>query len=452
MLLPLLLSAVAAFALFFSSLHAVAAEASPAGTLDRSFAGDGRKLIDVYGRHDRANTIAVQDDGKILMAGRASLSRSQGGGPPRMTVVRLGRGGGIDDGFGRHGRVSVRRFDRYLFGQAHALLVQDNGRILVGGERTLGLGLVRLRPNGALDRSFSGDGKVKTTVLGSDVLHRVLDLAVQDDGRIVAVGVANDFDDARGPSDLALVRYRRNGELDTSFGDGGAVVTDFGTDARTVGNAVAIQADGRIVVAGEVQSNWIAARFLANGDPDPSFDDDGVRFTAPLAIGYAKDVAIQPDGRIVTAGCETGGTRPRFGLVRYLTDGSPDPSFGEGGAQHEASFGPRFRGGCASSMTLQRDGRIVLAGSAEKPDRGGDLHFAVARYLPSGAMDPSFSRNGTAVTGFRQRLRGDSTLRVDDYGTGVALQGRRILVGGYSQAIERSDDFAVAAFRRVAGR
>lgn len=437
----LLLPALAAVALL-GGFQAAVAEAAPAGTLDRDFAGDGRKLIDALpqpgipsNRDDQAYAIGVHR-GRILLAGR--------GGGRHMTVVRLLPRGKLDPSFGRRGRRAVRPFNR-----AFAVAFQQNDRILLAGRTSSGFyGLARLRPDGRLDDSFGGDGKVSTRLVGSEVLHRVLDLAIQDNGKILAVGVANDFDDSRGPSDLALVRYRRNGQLDPSFGDGGAVVTDFGTDARTAGNGVAIQPDGRIVVAGEVQSNWIAARFMPDGSPDPSFDDDGIRFTAPLAIGWAEDVAIQPDGRILTAGCETGGDRPRFGLVRYLADGTPDPSFDGDGVQHEASFGSRFRGGCASSMALQRDGKIVLAGSAEKPDRGGDLHFAVARYLPTGAMDPTFSRNGTAVTGFRQRLRGNSTLRVDDYGTGVALQGRRILVGGYSQAVERSDDFAIAAFRR----
>lgn len=402
------------------------------GSLDRSFAGNGKKLVRVFGPNAKAHASVLQGDGKIVIAG---VSR-------QMALLRLRPGGRVDRGFGDSGRVKVEYRDNLA--KAYAVAVQGNGKILVGGEATRGAALARLRRDGSLDRRFAGNGKFVESFPGPLLYpDEIRAIAVQDDGKIVAAGITEE--DA--PSEVLIIRLSRRGELDPSFADDGALITDFGSGVRAEANALAIQPDGKIVIAGEVQNNWMVARFLGDGTSDPSFDEDGVKFTAPLAIGHADALALQPDGKILTAGCERGDfDRARFGLVRYLADGTPDPSFGNGGAFHDADFGPAIENACAAAMALQADGDIVLAGLATKP-RNTEV-FAVARYLTDGSLDETFRRDGTAITGFRNRVRREHSTWVDDRATGLVIQPRgRIIATGYDVVVRRPDSFAVAAFR-----
>lgn len=416
-----------------ASFQPAGAAAGGPGSLDRSFAGDGKKLFRVFGPNPKAHASALQGDGKIVIAGVSK----------RMALLRLRPGGKVDRKFGDDGRVKVEYRDNLA--RAHALAVQGNGKILVGGESQGGAALARLRRDGSLDRRFSGNGKflenfaepIRTT-------NDVQAIAVQDDGKIVTAGTINT---GRTDAAVLILRLTRKGKLDPSFADDGVLITDFGTDARSEANALAIQPDGRIVIAGEVQNNWMVARFLPDGTPDTSFDEDGLKLTAPLAIGHADALVLQPDGKILTGGCERGDfDRARFGLVRYLADGTPDPSFGNGGAFHDADFGSEIENACAAAMALQDDGDIVLAGLATK--RRNTEFFAVARYLTDGSLDETFKRDGTAITGFRNRIREEHFTWVDDRATGLVIQPRgRIIATGYDVVVRRPDAFAVAAFR-----
>lgn len=269
--------------------------------------------------------------------------------------------------------------------------------------------VARYNSDGSLDASFSG-GKVTTTV--GSYTPGGLGMAMQSDGKFVVVGTVLN---AAGNLDIALVRYTANGSLDGTFNGNGKVTTDIGTviGADDYGQSVAMQSDGKIVVVGKPyngSNNDIAVvRYNANGSLDTTFNGTGKVTTA---IGSASDqaygVAVQTDGRIVVAGTTTNST-PDFALVRYNTNGSLDTTF-NGTGKTTTNFGGFEDIGY--SVALQGDGKIVVAGTTSGL-------FAVARYnggvlAPEIAVEQPAGTNlvdGTASVAFGAVLTGATANR-----------------------------------------
>jgi len=214
-----------------------------------------------------------------------------------------------------------------------------------------------------------------------------------------------------------------DGQPDTTFGSGGKVITDFGTEYDT-GNAVAIQADGKIVVAGESEPDFAVARYDSTGKPDPSFGVNGKVTTDVGEFDSARSVVIQPDGKIVIAGSDAFKPGNDFVLVRYDSRGNPDPSFGVNG-KVSTDIGTGSKD-FAYSLAIQTDGKIVVAGMS-------DGNIAVVRYDSTGNPDPSFGVNGRVITDMGAE---------DDAGRSVAVQtDGKIVVAGFS-----GNDFAVVRY------
>jgi uncharacterized delta-60 repeat protein len=257
------------------------------GALDASFEGDGRKLFS-WGPIGRAQAVVVTPNGKILIGG---FSGPEGG---NVQVARLNANGLLDKTFGVQGKAAID-FGGDDFGLAMAL--QANGRILIAGRSTVGGAVVaRLRATGALDPDFDGDGRV--ALAGSVTATAIL---VQPDRKIVAVG------DTAGQQKTTVTRLMPNGSLDTTFGTGGTATIDFGSLADIPGGA-ALQPDGRIVVAGYSQDleDVTVTRLTANGSPDPTFGTAGKATVDFGAATFGFAVALQSNGRIVVAGQKTG--------------------------------------------------------------------------------------------------------------------------------------------------
>jgi uncharacterized delta-60 repeat protein len=366
-----------------------------AGQLDASFGTDGKVLTDLTAKPDSAWALAIQADGKIVVAGG-----EEG------VVARYSDAGVLDVGF--HG--DSRKVADFFFGIS-GVAIQGDGKIVVAGgagPRFPGsFALARLTSNGALDRTFGGDGKVST-----DFGPRggyAASLAIQQDGKIVAAGWA----EKRG---FALARYNRNGTLDRAFGDGGRVITP----PRGGAQAVAIQADGKIVVCGWTSAGKGAAVFRYNSDGtlDETFGGDGKVFTALGAF----DLAVQPDGRIVVAGAAhvPDLTRPVFALARYASDGTLDVSFGVNGIV-TTDVSPQGKATEAGGVAIQADGKIVAAGTAGPYNRS---RFVLARYESDGTLDATFGDNGTVTTAFTPRTDGADAVAIQADG--------RIVAAGYA--------------------
>jgi uncharacterized delta-60 repeat protein len=259
--------------------------------------------------------------------------------------------------------------------------------------------VARYLRDGRRDRSFARDGLQVTPFVNGGSITAI---ALRRDGRIVVAGSVRTQDNR----DLfAVARYRRDGRLDRSFSGDGVQTTAMAH--RAMAFDLALQADGRIVVAGLVDTvnepgtpgalRFALARYSRDGRLDHSFSEDGIALGPP---GYATAVAIQRDGRIVAAG---GDAQAEFALVRYLPDGRLDPAFSGDGEQTTA-ISPGVGADLATALALARDGRIVVAGVTQThvypvDDLSGH-DFAIARYLPDGRLDASFSADGVQTTHF----------------------------------------------------
>jgi len=275
-------------------------------------------------------------------------------------------------------------------------LQADNYIVAVGftnvSSESSDFALARYRPDGnMLDSLFSEDGKLITDFGGSDQGHAV---AIQPDGKIVVAGFSN----ASGDNDFALARYNPGGSLDTGpseFATDGTTTTDFSdltfAGSNDFGNDVALQPDGKIVVAGTAGGDFALARYNANGTLDTSFLGDGrqtaVFFDQPQS-SFANGVAVQPDGKIVVAGTAgaQGSDGVDFALARYNPDGTLDTTFSGDGKQTETFGGSDV----ATGLVLQPDGKIVLAGYSL-----GD--FAIARFQGGGGSSPPPDGDGDGV-------------------------------------------------------
>lgn len=334
--------------------------------------------------------------------------------------------GDLDPTFGTGGLVTTDFGGRGDFGLAVAL--QSDGKIVTAGNSSaagffsVAFALSRHNADGNLDPTFGSGGTVLTSFGGP--LSAAFDVAIQPDGKIVAVGLAG--------GDFAVARYNANGTLDTTFGTGGLVTTDFGGFEQ--GNGVALQPDGKIVVIGPLGGTLGIARYNPDGSLDPTFGTGGkVATDASPSYDGAFDVAIS-GAKIVVAGST--GLYPfgasDFLLLRYNGDGSLDSSFGSGGIVTTDFGGSETVFGVAVSG----DAKITAAG-ATKGTSPGD--FALARYNADGSLDAGFGSGGKVTTDFASGS--------DDLGTAlvVAEDGRVTVAGGTSSA-PGSSAFAVARY------
>jgi uncharacterized delta-60 repeat protein len=284
-------------------------------------------------------------------------------------------------------------------GLARALVVQGRKLVAAGvafsSETGDDFALARFNANGGLDGSFGTGGKVTTDITPSGSPDEVNALIQQADGRLVAAGVTLG---PVGTFDFALARYSPDGALDPSFGTGGIVSTDIAGNPDYA-RALVQQVDGKLVAAGRTDTltgtDFGLARYNPDGTLDASFGTGGVVTTdiASNNIDEARALVRQTDGRLVAAGFAVGpaGTFD-FALARYNPDGALDPSFGTGGTvTTDIGGGDDF----AHALAVQADGKLVAAGVA--PTATG-LAFALARYNPDGMLDASFGTGGTATT------------------------------------------------------
>lgn len=238
---------------------------------------------------------------------------------------------------------------------------------------------------GDLDNSFDGDGRTTTGFGGNEFGEAI---AIQPDGRIVVAGSTTSG------GDFALARYEPSGALDTSFDQDGRVTTDFAGSAA--GNDVAIQSDGKIVVAGtrgsgspDVDFDFVLARYNTNGSLDTTFSGDGRLGTGFGGDDFAGGVAIQPDGKIIVAGTGGDGSVDIL-LARYTTTGAIDTTFRDGGTVEQGLGGTEV----AKDVALQPDGKIVVVGSWKRPSSGNTSYapsVMVARFNSDGGLDTTFS-------------------------------------------------------------
>jgi uncharacterized delta-60 repeat protein len=434
--------------LIASMTWTIPAGAAP-GDLDRTFGGDGKVVTNLTVGRDSTADVAIQANGRIVVVGR-TIGRHHG----KFALARYRTDGHLDTRFGGDGIVTTNLAKRE--NSASAVAIQPDGKIVVAGTANIAsinyvFAIARYERDGTLDAQFGKGGKVRVgfTTGGDD---SAADVAIQSDGKIVVVGSSYVLDT------FALARLDPDGSLDTSFGGDGRVTTSVGPGGESA-QAVTIQPDGKMVVAGE---SWTLSgfdgidvvRYETDGQVDLEFGNNGVA-TVELTEGIdgggdmARAVAIQPDGKIVVSG-DAGGDAEytsSFGLARFDADGTPDATF-HGDGKVVTNF-TRWDDS-ASDLTIQADGRIVAAGVA---GYGWDsvATFAIVRYEPDGTRDDSFGQGGKLRTRFRAILPDEPVDIVGAGASGIAIQADgRIVVAGTVDRVAggRLDGrFAVARYR-----
>ena len=312
--------------------------------------------------------------------------------------------------------------------------IQKDGKIVVAGEAEMGangtdVALARYNQNGTLDATFDTDGKATTDFSGTGGNDRAYAMLIQPDGKIVAAGMANT---TGGDDDFGLARYNTDGSLDTAFGTGGLVTTSVapGTN-KDYAFAVAIQPDGKLVVAGGANvggaTGWdsVVVRYNSDGTLDPAFGTGG-KVVSAVSPGTDTDwwgsVAIQPDGKIVLAGKAGPAANTTMSFARLTSTGAADTSFGTAGfAMVDFPSGGQD-GNWLGGLAVQPDGKIVSGGYAS-----GEV--AVARLNSNGTIDTTFNSTGTATAslgGSTDQRGHDATLQTD----GRIVIAADVFVGG----------------------
>ncbi len=408
---------------------AAPAGAAP-GDLDGSFSGDGWvRTQEVRTETNNflpkgAEDLAIQPDGKILAVGELQDGSSYW----YFGVFRYLPDGELDPGFGDGGWVAT---DLGSFPFAHAVALQPDGKIVMAGEGDCHLAgcfvLVRYNEDGSLDTSF-GEGGVVRTMFGQ-FGSLALDVAIRSDGKIVAAGLRFRGADAQDDERFAVARYLPDGQLDRSFSGDGRVSLDLGY-GDDIARAVAVLPRGKILVAGQgtknrglTEDDFAVVRLRRDGTPDPTFSGDGVSLinfgASRFDIPYSLDV--QQDGRILVAGSSVDerDADPRVAIARLDPDGSLDGGFGNGGLL-------RFRagpyGGYAAAVLQHPDGRILVAGRRFVDGQHDASDWVVLRHRAGGSLDPSFGEGGMIVTDFGTGAERAGAMAVQTDG--------RIVVGG----------------------
>jgi uncharacterized delta-60 repeat protein len=347
--------------------------------------------------------LAVQPDRKIVVVGE---SRAANETFSRFTVLRyLADGSGLDTSFGGGVGIPAGMVRTTFAGTngaetAKRVVLQSDGKIVVLGKAPMtGKGnakdaaaVARYLPTGALDGSFGTGGKVLFPFGNDNAWPHALALQ----GTKILVG-------GRFGTSAVLARLNANGSLDSGFGVGGMITpVTGGKNGNATIKDITIDSAGRIVAVGGLNGDVLVLRLSVNGAPDMTFDSDG-KVTTDFAgfFDYAEKVAIDVLGRIVVAGVvlnrPEGGASVDVGVMRYSGfNGAPDPGFGDGG---KVTFDVDNRGDRFSSLVVQSDNRILVAGSSELVDYS-ESDLAIARLREDGSLDPDFGTGGITLTVF----------------------------------------------------
>jgi uncharacterized delta-60 repeat protein len=420
------------------------------GSLDSSFSGDGIGIYD-FSENDTFDAMIVDSSGRPVLAGYSFVVGQFA--DPLVAVARVATNGALDTTFNSTSTLPGTFFKTLQGGsvdQGAAVVRQGVGlnadKLVVIGSTDTGsqtdVGLVRYGTTGALDTSFSADGKATADDGGRNDAPSAA--AVQSDDKVVVVGSSYG---TSGAPRATVMRFNANSELDTTFdGDGIATLT-VGTNANQW-DAVALAADGDILVGGTVSDSagdWdlFVGRYNSNGSPDTGFNSTGrVRLSLGGNVDQVHAIALQPDGKILVAGSTFINTSAQhFAVVRFNANGSADTTFGGGDGIVITPIGSgTFPRNVITGMAVQADGRIVVAGNGNDGGNSTNNVIRLARYLSNGDLDPTFGSGGVVSTNL-------GATRFDR-AEGLALQrDEKIVVFGHSQELfVTRDDFVIARY------
>jgi uncharacterized delta-60 repeat protein len=367
------------------------------GTLDTSF-GTGGNVTTDFGSDDRGYGVAVDSLGRIVVVGSTGVGINMD-----FAAARYLSNGTLDSSFDGDGKVitGVGLYPNPFNDAAYSVLIDGSDRIIAGGYTETGFhwdfALVRYNVNGSLDTSFGGDGRVNADIAGNRS-ETISSLAWGASGKIVAAG--HTLNPANGGNwDIALARFNDDGSLDTSLAGDGTLATTLSANNADLAKDVVVDSLGRIVLAGYMSPDGTdvdlaVVRYLPDGTLDTTFDGDGVATTS-VASGHAvgNGLAIDSQGRLVLAGYSRNGTNREFLTARYLSNGSLDTAFGNDGiASTDVDAGESF----GQDVLLDGNGAIIVAGYS---NNGSNEDLAAIRLDAAGGSLRQSLREAKATPG-----------------------------------------------------
>jgi uncharacterized delta-60 repeat protein len=369
----------------------------------------------------------VDLSGKIVVGGYAFIGGSV---TSDFTLVRYNADRTLDTTFGVQGKIIV---DLGGDDKSNAVAIDATGRIFVAGYTMISgktsFALTCYKADGTLDTSFGTSGKLLADFgSSSDVGYS---LKVDAQGRVLLVGTTL----INGKRDIAVVRYTSTGQLDSSFGTTGKVTTDLGDDDE--GKSITIDANGKILVAGSLvlngQRDFTVVRYDASGTLDTSFGTGGkVTTDCGSDDDQSKSITIDANGKILVAGTTIVNGQRDFTVVRYDASGNLDTSFGTGGKFTTDLGGDDD----ARSLTIELSGKILIGGTI---NINGSNDTAIVRLTPDGKLDTSFGVSGKLIRdyGGNDEINGialDASGKLVLAGVVGSTAGNNLGLVGYSNA------------------
>lgn len=433
----------------------IAAKKITDGDLDTNFGDNGLALSGIGDTGGHNGGLAMQPDGKIVIC--ATRSNTGSSSEADFFVARFTRDGILDSTFSFDGKVTID-FQQGV-DLCRAVALQPDGRIVVAGASADASGnydfaVARLGADGTLDASF-GAGSGKQLVPfdhGGGNVDVATDVVVQKDGRIVVAGYA--YGPTANNRDMAIVRLLADGTRDTTFNLSGRLLIGFepngSFESDDEAESVAVDSAGRIVIAGNVNSSdlgivhdFAVARVLPDGQLDANFDADG-RATmgfdiVPDSYDLLQSMLLDHAGRLVLVGQMDGGTPTTrnidMAIARLLPDGSPDSDFGMGGMAHVPFDLDPQGSDLAHAVVEQSNGKLLIAGTA---NHAPGFDAGIARINPDGTLDAQFGTLGHETFDV---ITGGGTQAF----SGIALQGSAIIAAGQASLADSSqvDNFIV---------
>ncbi|RPJ23986.1 MAG: hypothetical protein EHM33_19275 [Chloroflexi bacterium] len=382
----------AAFVLILVATLIVSTSALAAGgTLDPTFGTNGVVVTDLGGSSDTGINIVLQPDGKIIMVGTTNYP-SFG----TSIITRYNPNGTLDTTFGASGKLTADI-------RGSRVVLQTDGKLIVGGSLHGDFGLARYTNNGTLDTTFGTNGVATAGVDNDNFSISFRDLAIQPDGKIVVVGT---METTGNQSFYIIARFNENGVLDEDFRVKILDNSEFPGGMISECEAVALQSDGRIILSGDMipydgEDSITLARFATGPDPwlDPTFGTNGHgTVVTPLANfrhGWGA-LAIQADDKIVIAGTVTesySNLNENLVLARYTSNGALDITLAGSGIVI-TDLGQNEVG---NDLAIQSDGKILVAGKSYN-ETSSD--FLLVRYNSNGSLDTSFGDAGKVISDF----------------------------------------------------
>ncbi len=390
------------------------------GSLDTTFNSTGKVITDFGSDGDTAQSVVVDADGKIVVAGYTSNAQ----GIHDFAIARYNTDGTLDTSFSGDGKLTVD-----VNGEediATDVTIDGSGKIVVVGRSANGanhddFSILRLNSSGTLDTSFNSTGKVFTDFGNHDDIANAIAV---DGSKIIVTGYASNGGTL---NNFALARYNNNGSLDTSFSGDGKLTTNFVADSMAY--AVAISST-KIVAAGENNSSFTVARYIDNGALDTNFDSDGkVHVRVVGSDDSLNDLAIDSNGKILAVG----DSEDDLALLRYNSDGSLDTTFGIGGKSITDLNGKTDFG---TSVVILNDNSIVVGGGGHELNHA-DMDFAIVHYTKDGILDGSLL---TDINNHSDTIR-DMALQSDG----------KLVAAGISTNANGDDDFALVRYTNSGG-